>query len=198
MNFKNDYRPPGEPQAQRDWYNGIEFRSKLESKTAQAFDNLSIPYEYEPEGYKLSNGMWYRPDFWLPDARQFVECKGVMSAEDSAKIVGLVEDTGDPVLVISYSNAMLVKRFWDDPEGDVMTYANELGTIALGRCLKCGGMWFYASPDTYKCRHCGAYDGDHHLGTVTDIESATSLFNYGQHVAADKPVYKEIANNFNI
>lgn len=197
MSFKNDYKPADEVQAQRDWYNGIEFRSKLESKTAQALDNIGIPYVYEPDGYKLSNGMWYRPDFYLTDAKQFIECKGVMSSEDSAKVVGLVEDTGKPVLVLSYDNAMLITRFWDDPDGEIVTYIGNDCGIELGICSECRGMWFYSWCDTFKCRCCGEQGGDHHLGTLAQVGSATDLFRYGQSIAADKPIYRAIADSFN-
>ena len=196
MNFKgNGTAWSEEPQAQKDWYNGIEFRSKLESKTAQAFDNLGVKYEYEPDGYKLSNGLWYKPDFYLPDAHQFAECKGVMSNEDSAKIVGLVEDTGKPVLVLSYTNAMLVMRVGDSPDGEIVTYSGD--EVALSWCEECGKPWFLGWPDTYRCRCCGAYDGDHHLVGCFDVESATNLFKHGQELAADKPIYRQIAENFN-
>lgn len=186
MPFINDV------QAQKDWYNGIEFRSKLESKTAQALDNIGIRYEYEPEGYKLSNGMWYRPDFWLPDAKQFIECKGIMSSTDSAKIMGLVEDTDHPVLVISYDKAMMVQRFWDAPENEIVTYSEYL---ALAQCSECGAMWFSSWVDNHKCRHCSAS----HKSTqaIANIDSGQQLFWYGQEVAADKPIYQEIANSFN-
>ena len=181
-------------QAQKDWYNGIEFRSKLESKTAQALDNISIRYEYEPEGYKLTNGMWYRPDFWLPDVKQFIECKGIMSSTDSAKIVGLVEDTNHPVFVISYDNAMFVTKWWNDPDESVVTYTD---LLALGQCRKCGEKFFYAAEDTYACPACGSYEGNRTLTILDYIESGSQLFNYGQQIAADKPIYREIANSFN-
>ena len=181
-------------QAQKDWYNGIEFRSKLESKTAQALDNIGIRYEYEPEGYKLSNGMWYRPDFWLPDVKQFIECKGVMSSTDSAKIFGLVQDTNHPVLVISYENAMMVMRFWNEPNNAIVTYDRH---IAIGRCEVCQNRFFFISSDSYRCLACGAHDGDHKIEMLSYIESGTQLFNYGQQIAADNPIYKEIANTFN-
>jgi len=180
--------------AQKDWYNGIEFRSKLESKTAQALDNIGIPYVYEPDGYKLSNGLWYRPDFWLPNVQQFIECKGVMSSTDSAKIVGLVEDTNHPVLVISYDKAMFVTRFWNNPENNVTAYDKY---IALGKCAICDEKFFYNGADTYACPACLAHDGDHYLGTLANIESGQQLFEYGQEVAADNPLYQEIANSFN-
>ena len=180
--------------AQKDWYNGIEFRSKLESKTAQALDNIGIPYVYEPDGYKLSNGLWYRPDFWLPNVQQFIECKGVMSSTDSAKIVGLVEDTNCPVMVISYDNAMMVQRFWGSQDGEIATYTN---CLALAQCEDCGALWFLSAADYYGCPHCGAYHNGKSTQLITDINSGQQLFNYGQEIAADKPLYQEIANSFN-
>jgi hypothetical protein len=48
-------------------YRGYKFRSRLEARWAVFFDALKIKWEYEPEGYHLSNGEMYLPDFYLPD-----------------------------------------------------------------------------------------------------------------------------------
>ena len=182
-------------QAHPMWYNGTKYRSKLEAKTAQALDNIGIPYVYEPSGYQLSNGIWYRPDFYLTQCGQFIECKGVMQNKDSAKVVGLVQDTGSQVLVVSYDNAMLVTKFFNLPEESVVTYDEY---ICIGRCDECDALFFYSLEDTYACPACGAYDGDHLISTVTEIGSGKQLFDYGQEVAADDPVYQRIANDFNV
>jgi hypothetical protein len=58
------------------WWNGLWFRSRLEARWAVFFDYLDIKYEYEKEGYDLGDGIWYLPDFWLPDQECFVEIKG--------------------------------------------------------------------------------------------------------------------------
>jgi len=55
-------------------YSGYKFRSRLEAKWAVFFDTLSIRYEYEKEGYDL-DGIWYLPDFWMPDWNCWVEIK---------------------------------------------------------------------------------------------------------------------------
>lgn len=183
-----------EIKAKTDWYNGIEFRSKLESKTAQALDNIGIEYVYEPDGYKLSNGMWYRPDFWLPKAHQFIECKGVMHDTDSAKIYGLVEDTSRDVLVLGYDNAVMVMRFWRMTDSEVTTYKSG---IWLSQCTECAGMWFAADCDTYQCACCGAYDGDHYFMPIYSIGSADDLWRFGQKVVASNPIYKQLTNEFN-
>lgn len=56
-------------------YNGYRFRSRLEARWAVFFDAMGIKYEYEPEGYKLSNGEQYLPDFYLIDLDVYVEVK---------------------------------------------------------------------------------------------------------------------------
>lgn len=157
-----------------------------------------MPWQYEPQGYKLSNGLWYKPDFWLPQAHQFIECKGVMNETDIAKILGLVNDTSYPVLALSYDNAMLCMKFWNDPNADIATYFDDNACgLRIGRCSVCGGKWFYANCDTYGCQCCGTGGGDHHLGEVADVESATQLFQYAQEIAANNPLYKEVSTKFN-
>ena len=41
------------------------------------FQTLGVPWEYEPEGFKLSTGEWYLPDFriTLTDCVLWVEIK---------------------------------------------------------------------------------------------------------------------------
>jgi hypothetical protein len=46
-------------------YKGYHFRSRLEARWAVFFDALGIAWEYEPEGYTLSDGTKYLPDFRL-------------------------------------------------------------------------------------------------------------------------------------
>ena len=55
-------------------YKGYLFRSRLESRWAIYLDVLGILWDYEPEGFDLG-GMWYLPDFWLPQVRMWAEVK---------------------------------------------------------------------------------------------------------------------------
>lgn len=55
-------------------YKGYRFRSRLEARWAVFFDALGWEWEYEKEGFDI-DGVWYLPDFWLPDANTFVEVK---------------------------------------------------------------------------------------------------------------------------
>jgi hypothetical protein len=56
-------------------YAGCHFRSRLEARWAVFFDQLDIPWEYEPEGFETPAGR-YLPDFYLPEHARWVEVKG--------------------------------------------------------------------------------------------------------------------------
>lgn len=57
------------------WYRGYKTRSRLEARWMVFFDSSGVKFEYEREGYDL-NGLWYLPDFWLPDHNCWIEIKG--------------------------------------------------------------------------------------------------------------------------
>jgi len=73
-------------------YKGYRFRSRLEARWAVFFDAIGAPWEYEPEGFELSDGTCYLPDFYLPGVKGrgaeniYVEVKGVLSEKDLHKI----------------------------------------------------------------------------------------------------------------
>jgi hypothetical protein len=58
-------------------YKGYKFRSRLEARWAVFFDTLGIEWDYEVEGFVLSNGNCYLPDFFLPtfNGGMYVEVK---------------------------------------------------------------------------------------------------------------------------
>ena len=80
------------------YYDGHLFRSRLEARWAVVFNALSVPYEYEPEGFDLGDGLYYLPDFRVKCygcrgnyKRQqpfdlYIEVKGKMTAADAIKI----------------------------------------------------------------------------------------------------------------
>lgn len=69
-------------------YKGYRFRSRLEARWAVFFDTAGIPWDYEPEGYELSTGERYLPDFYLPNERLFVEIKGVSPTKEYLQMLG--------------------------------------------------------------------------------------------------------------
>ena len=67
-------QPTTELKAIETVYHNYRFRSRLEARWAVFFDVVGFRYLYEPEGYDLG-GIWYLPDFYLPDPKAFVEIK---------------------------------------------------------------------------------------------------------------------------
>lgn len=100
-------------------YHGCQFRSRTEARWAVFFDSLSIPWEYEKEGYDL-DGVWYLPDFWLPRQRCWFEVKGELyTDEEAAKAAGLARHTGRPVFIAWGEVAPSVREYagihtWDE------------------------------------------------------------------------------------
>lgn len=81
-------------------YNGYKFRSRLEARWAVFFDSVGIKYEYEKEGFDL-NGIYYLPDFWLPELNTFIEIKGeAPTKEEIIKCRLLAENTGKRVYLL--------------------------------------------------------------------------------------------------
>lgn len=64
------------------FYNGYRFRSRLEARWAVFFDAAGLRYRYEPEGYRLSDGTAYLPDFFLPELNIFAEIKAGRNLDD--------------------------------------------------------------------------------------------------------------------
>ncbi len=63
-------------------------------------DALGLEWEYEKEGYRLSNGMPYLPDFWLPELECWLEIKGNAPTDQERDKAHLLADgTGYPVFV---------------------------------------------------------------------------------------------------
>jgi len=60
----------------------------MEAQCALLFDTLGWKWEYEPESIMLPNGVAYRPDFWLPEFRCIVECRGYDSEKGRQQIQG--------------------------------------------------------------------------------------------------------------
>jgi hypothetical protein len=64
-------------------YSGIRFRSKTEAKWALFMDIIGCKWIYEPEGYNLGDGVFYCPDFYLPDIDAFLEIKPIIAGFES-------------------------------------------------------------------------------------------------------------------
>lgn len=73
-------------------YAGCRFRSRLEARWAVFFDDMQIPWEYEPQGFTLGDGRNYLPDFLLPQCGTWIEVKGSVVNLDPSLIEQAVID----------------------------------------------------------------------------------------------------------
>jgi len=108
-------------------YRGYRFRSRLEARWAVFFDALDIEWDYEVEGFVLSDGTLYLPDFWLPTWQLYLEVKAVEPTEEQlwkAKKMALHKEmsilVGKPWGTDDYSE-YYVLSFLVLPRGDVET-----------------------------------------------------------------------------
>ena len=156
-------------QAIRTRYRNILFRSKLEAEWAKFFDSLSIPWIYEPEGFQFSDGTRYLPDFYLPDAHQWFEVKGIMENYDKHKIEMLALATKKDVVVgFSDGKVEMCDVGWLDDVFGLWDW----DAAFLNDCPVCGKKCFITGWGSYRCRCCDAYDGDHYLNPILDDYSS--------------------------
>jgi hypothetical protein len=143
----------------RTAYHGVDFRSRLEAKYAQFFDAHDIKWLYEVEGYDL-DGEYYIPDFWLPEIKTFFEVKGPVKVglEKTQRLAHLLYLQDDREESEWYPEIEVVIG---DEEGRLALAAG--GDIQMGSCLVCQAHWFFDTNGSFRCRRCGAYDGDHLL-----------------------------------
>ena len=148
------------------YYKGYRFRSRAEARWAVFFDALGAAWMYEPDGVELQNGMWYLPDFYLPESNTFVEVKGVLSEKEAAKINAFASECGKAV-VVGYSDMTFAAYVWFGEYGCV-EYLIEKDFSFLCECRRCHRMFFGENVGYYGCKCCGYYDGDNTFDIALD------------------------------
>lgn len=143
-------------------YRGTAFRSRLEASWAAHFDVRQMPWQYEPEGFTLSDGTNYLPDFYLPTARAWAEVKGehqqrVSKVEQFAAELWAesgATETYDPHAPM----VVLLKAPWPDSDRASAPFGirgpGRGYSANFARCQQCGGSTIIAlwQPN---CRNCG-------------------------------------------
>ncbi len=135
-------------------YHRYRFRSRLEARWAVALDVLSLPWEYEKEGYNLGPAGSYLPDFWLPtvtlrsDPRPglWLEIKGQGPTEvEAGRCEALARVTGYPVVLF----VGLPGREWEptDHTDSGYQYQYEAGTVG-------GPFWWDNCMSFLQCHAC--------------------------------------------
>lgn len=151
-------------------YGGCRFRSRLEARWAVFFDALGVRWEYEREGYDL-DGIWYLPDFWLPQFETWVEIKGQAPDDDAwRKLMRLVRQTGKAGFMFwgaigsDMSGALVLPCADEDPGNfpavidSPQHLAQRERQLCWAICPLCGYLSFTISPDSRSRLHvmCGS------------------------------------------
>lgn len=156
------------------FYNGYQFRSKTEARWAYLFDQLEIPYYYEPEPLSLPNGINYWPDFYLPDCNSWFEAKGIMDKKSEEKISGLIKYGDKPVIVGFPDMTFQACNLWEteDENGrEIRIFSDtQKEYSALVKCRSCGKYYFMGQVGSWRCLCCGIHEGDHHFIEIVDGE----------------------------
>jgi hypothetical protein len=137
-------------------YKKTKFRSKLESQWARWLDEYNIKWSYETQGFRLTDGTWYLPDFYLHEIETFIEVKGALeNIEKPYQMVQMLQEE---------------EPNWPD-EGTLFLLAGPVDVfynihpaytqgIRLRKC-SCGVTSILTEYGSYACRSCGDHDGAH-------------------------------------
>jgi hypothetical protein len=125
-------------------YRNVEFRSRLEARWAVWFDEMEIPWSYEPEGFTV-NGEAYLPDFYTTAINKgvYIEIKPKgISGREKAKTLRMLDAFDGRLLLISGS-PMLGEYTC------TMGGGWERESFVFADCRKCGGLSFVGNGGTY-------------------------------------------------
>lgn len=136
-------------QAIQTKYKGYRFRSRLEARWAVFFDALGVRWEYEKEGYKLSDGSYYLPDFYLPDNQLWFEVKNENVTEADLKKFYKFTDSGASAILAKGmpSENMMELHCWDVSEnsGGQSTWNVDVFTVNENKIV----FFVLGSPEWY-------------------------------------------------
>jgi hypothetical protein len=177
-------------------YSGYKFRSRLEATWAVFYDYLGIKYEYEKEGYDLGDGLWYLPDFWLPELNMWIEVKPEKpNAVEEQKAKRLVSSLGYP-LAFAVGQIRAGKRYSGDANpheiwflGDPVPIGNGIKDLCCDwpylwcRC-SCGkfGLEYSARNE----RICGNGHPQEYLGDEFHIDPIFEAYQAAQQMRFEK------------
>lgn len=153
-------------------YRGVRMRSRLEARWAAFFDAIDWPWQYEP--FDLSG---YIPDFVLPFAAGslLIEVKPAHSLADLHAHTPKIDATDwDKEALVVGVDLFPSSAFGDNPSVGVIREADGpewfWDEAPLAKCISCGHVFPFHGSASWRCRVCGADDGNAHMGSApTDL-----------------------------
>lgn len=135
-------------------YKGYRFRSRLEARWAMFFDAIGFPWEYEPEGFELSDGTRYLPDFRL-FGHIWYEIKPETVTEDP-KVKTFNHDSFD------HSTLEVFQEFCTLLSGDPLHWLKNHWICSQCGHLDMGADWNCEGPQTREvyCFYCDSHQGE--------------------------------------
>ena len=126
------------------YFRGCRFRSRLEARWAVFFQTLGVPWHYEPEGFVLSTGDWYLPDFLIHLKNQslWVEIKPAgISAPLFEQFVRDIKQPGTILHEIPDPESIQAEGFANE---DYCFLVEDGGDVYYQFCIcnSCGGVGF--------------------------------------------------------
>lgn len=175
-------------------YKGHRFRSRLEARWAVFFDALGIPWHYELEGFELSNGTRYLPDFWLPTVNSrsidscglHVEIKPATPHQgDLIKAATLASDTAGTVAILTGwvgSGTSRRSRFYEYSHRPVYECVMSDESMVFMQCHSCSELKYEFWLASYcVCNSCGKEASPFHPRlTRASVAAQSAQFEFGE------------------
>lgn len=135
------------------YFRGHWFRSRLEARWAVFLDTLGVEYRYEPEGYVLSDGTCYLPDFYLQNLDCWLEIKPVEPTESELRKLHLLSlAQGKKCYLLHGDIPRIIDGSWNyRPISLGLSYGPENITLVDGE----GEDYYYSWTICPKCRRVG-------------------------------------------
>lgn len=119
-------------------YKGYRFRSRLEARWAVFFDAMGLDWEYEPEGFELSDGRYYLPDFKVTSPQGYTTWYEVKpkSGSDDGKMGRLEKD-----FMSQFDESQCVTDSFTLLCGDPIEFLGDSSNLKV--CPRCGNLMDY-------------------------------------------------------
>ena len=132
-------------------YKSYKFRSRLEARWGVFFDAMGYKWEYEPEGYKLSDGTFYLPDFKIVSPQGIVNWYDVKpeGVDHDPKVAAFGKALNDQIISEDYQIISTIQDI-NILDGDPVSFFENHSDNG-GICPRCGSITSMFGGGLYEC-----------------------------------------------